>query len=355
VKKIFDYLIVGQGIAGTIMAWVLKEKGHTFRIVNDPGKISASSVSAGVYNPVTGKRKNVTWNGDILFPFLKDFYRKVEKELGIRLIVEFPIYHRLNSNAEINDWQGKLGSPIYGGMVEIDSEISKEKDLNFPQGALKISGGGYIKVEDFLKGFRDRFPCYFLDQEFKTQDLFIMESDLEWGGDYYKKIVFCEGFYAVRNPYFSWLPFNPVKGEILKVKSDLIQDKILNAGVYMVPLENNLSSVGATYNWEDLTWETTEKAKQELIEKLDLMVKFPYKTVVDHKAGIRPATDDRKPFLGSHPEYKHLFIFNGLGTKGVSIAPFYAYRLYDFMEKELELEAEVDIKRHFSLFYKASN
>lgn len=51
-------------------------------------------------------------------------------------------------------------------------------------------------------------------------------------------------------------------------------------------------------------------------------MKIPY-NVVEHKAGVRPSVSDRRPVLGPCKDYEQLVVFNGLGTKGVSLAPFF--------------------------------
>ena len=77
--------------------------------------------------------------------------------------------------------------------------------------------------------------------------------------------------------------------------------------------------------------------------------KKPYK-IVDQEAGIRPATLDRRPFLGVHPEFERLLMFNGFGTKGVSLMPYFSVKFCDFLSNDKELPEEVNINRYFSLY-----
>jgi len=67
--------------------------------------------------------------------------------------------------------------------------------------------------------------------------------------------------------------------------------------------------------------------------------------VVDHWAGIRPASSDRRPLIGVHPKHKSVMIFNGMGSKGVMLAPYFARQLIKFMEEGEKLDATVDINR----------
>ena len=161
------------------------------------------------------------------------------------------------------------------------------------------------------------------------------------------KIIFCEGYKTIDNPYFSWLPFKLTKGEILTVKIPdfKIDDEfVLNKGVFILPLGNNIYKVGATYEWNDLTEKTTEKGKLELEDKLKKVIKLPFE-IIDQQAGIRPTVLDRRPLIGIHSENNKLAVFNGMGTKGVMLVPHFANQFADFLINNIPLNKEVDIDR----------
>jgi glycine/D-amino acid oxidase-like deaminating enzyme len=91
----------------------------------------------------------------------------------------------------------------------------------------------------------------------------------------------------------------------------------------------------------------TPKAKKELLEKLTEVVRVAVKAVPQHKVGIRPATKDRKPFLGKHPNEQSVYVFNGFGAKGVSLVPYFSERMCAFILEAIPLPKEVDISRYF--------
>jgi hypothetical protein len=64
-----------------------------------------------------------------------------------------------------------------------------------------------------------------------------------------------------------------------------------------MPIGNHLFKVGATYEWNDLNDLPTEKAKQKLITKINVVVSPPYK-IISHEAGLRPSVVDRRPEIG---------------------------------------------------------
>ncbi|MGB5419280.1 NAD(P)/FAD-dependent oxidoreductase, partial [Algibacter sp.] len=158
-------------------------------------------------------------------------------------------------------------------------------------------------------------------------------------------IVFAEGSGISENPFFNRLPLNPAKGELLTIHApDLKIDFVLKAGVFLIPLGDDLYIVGATYEWKDLSHSVTKKAKTELLGKLEKLINCPFK-VVNQVGGIRPTVKDRRPLVGRHHEHNNLFVLNGLGTRGVMIGPYVAKKLFDFIEHHEPLEKEIDISR----------
>jgi len=166
------------------------------------------------------------------------------------------------------------------------------------------------------------------------------------------KVIFCNG--AHHHSLFDWLPLRALKGETLRIKSLTRKELIINRGVYMVPAEPEGEwRVGATYNFQDEKQGVTEHAKLELVTKLRELVHFPFE-ILDQEWGFRPTTPDRRPILGRHPELRSAFIFNGMGTKGVSLAPYFSEILIHSIENEVPLNKEVDIERYKVLYWSSS-
>jgi glycine/D-amino acid oxidase-like deaminating enzyme len=162
--------------------------------------------------------------------------------------------------------------------------------------------------------------------------------------------VFCEGSAAVQNPYFNWLPITPNQGEVLEVQCEgLSEAQVLNKGAYVVPLGEGRFRVGATYRWPPFAEGITAEARTELSQRLAGMTDLPF-TVLGQQAGVRPAVRDRKPLLGTHPQWPVLSICNGFGSKGVMLAPRLAAHLADALEGTAELWPEVNILRYHALY-----
>jgi glycine/D-amino acid oxidase-like deaminating enzyme len=157
--------------------------------------------------------------------------------------------------------------------------------------------------------------------------------------------LFAEGYGLHSNPFFNYLPLDGTKGELFIIKApNLDLNVIVNTSIFIIPLGNNLFKIGATYHWDDKTNQPTENGKNELIAKLNEIITCDYE-IIEHSAGVRPTVKDRRPLLGTHPKHKNLHILNGLGTRGVMLAPSMAFDLYHFIENKLPLDKTIDIKR----------
>jgi len=343
-----DFIIVGQGLAGSALALQLTDRGQKVCVFDEPDKNHSSTVAAGLFNPITGRVMTKTWKADLLFPFLMDFYSKAEKLLVKRFFYPLSLYRPFISIQEQNEWMGKSAAPgmqSYLSQVLIKSQFGHHVYDDF--GGLLLSQCGYLDTNAFIDSVRENLIAQhsFVQGHFVDSDLILHKDIVVYKNVSAKKIIFCNGYEALKNRYFDWLPFRPLKGETIHVQLDHEFNCIYNRGVYVVPAgKTGLYKVGATYNTKDLSTSVTPEGKAELVGKLNELLKLPYK-ITTQNWGIRPSTADRKPFLGGHPLEKNVVIFNGLGTKGVSLAPYFAHQLAEWLIGKGEIDKEVDIKR----------
>ena len=165
-----------------------------------------------------------------------------------------------------------------------------------------------------------------------------------WNGIEAKQIIFCEGYQCINNPYFSWLPFKLTKGETLTVSFENLQlDSAINKGMFVLPYNGNYK-IGATYDWDNLDEKTTSEGREELLKKVSKFISDKVE-VVEHTAGVRPTVKDRRPLIGTHPKHKQLCVFNGLGTKGVMLAPYLAQKLVNCLLNNSPLPEDININR----------
>lgn len=344
-----DYIIVGQGLAGTILSQTLLNEGKSVIVIDKREMSQASRIAAGLYNPVVFKRLVKSWMADELVPFMDRFYGDAEQLLDTKFYHKKQIVRLFAEEQEKELWLKKNNEPV-GVYLNKNIETGFLKDIIYnPLGSAEVINAGNLETLTFLNGFREYFNSNnsLLDEQFEHDQLKIEEQFVTYKNYTAKKVIFCEGYRATENPLLSWLPFKLTKGEIFTIQLENNNEdfkKVINKGVFILPVGNNTYKVGATYEWKDLTENITEKGKADLIGKLKKVIKVPF-TILEHKAGIRPTVNDRRPLLGIHPKHNSVAVFNGLGTKGVMLAPYFAKHFLDFLENKAELDKEVDIKR----------
>jgi glycine oxidase len=349
-NKKYNYIIVGQGIAGTVLAHTLLAEGKSVLIIDEGAEHSTSAIAAGLYNPVVFKRLVKSWLADELIPFMDVFYKDAEQLLGEQFYFKKQIVKLFADEAEKVFWLKK-------SQEEVGSYLSKTIDPHFlnelidnPYGSAEVMSAGNLDTRIFLNAFRNYFTqkgCL-LPDKFVYGDLSISAKGVSYRNNDADKLIFCEGYKTIANPYFKWLPFKLTKGELITVKltGDAVipMEKVINKGVFILPLGNNTYKVGATYEWQDLSEQPTEKGKMYLVEKLQKVIQAPFE-IIAHQAGVRPTVLDRRPLIGLHPEHASIGIFNGMGTKGVMLAPYFAKHFSSFLENKTTLSDEVNCNR----------
>ncbi len=346
----FDFLIVGQGLAGTMLVHFLLRSKNSFLVVDDSHFKSSSLVGAGIMNPITGRRLVKSWRADEIFPFAKSIYHEIEKLTSELFFHEMLICKLFANNQELNDWSGKEKLQEYRDYMVHQSINELEKHFHCEHGGFFIRQSGYVEMNKLVTAYRKllREQSLLFEQKFDYKIQLENETAI-WNGIEFSKIIFCEGNAVLQNPFFSWLPFKLAKGEILTAKiPELNLNHIVSKNIFILPMENDLYKIGSTYEWDFETDEPTEKGKNDLTERLRKTIKLPFE-IIDHVAGIRPTNVDRRPYLGLHPKHKQLAVFNGLGTKGASLAPFFANQLSEFLISGKEINEEVNVKRFAQL------
>jgi len=342
-----DFLLIGHGLAGSVLGYRLKQSGKTIRIIDEPQRNQSSKVAAGLYNPITGRKMVKTWNADKLFPEIKPLYQNLEELTGLSFLIEKNIYRPFLSFEELNEWMGKSAEESFEPYIERIFDHSQSAFINDPYGGVLLKNCGWLKINELLKGMENYFKEEILFQHFDESKLQRKDDKWEYEGFRAKSIVFCNGLGAMNSSFFSYLPFAPVKGEILEVKQDFAPEFVLNRGVFRVGLGEGLFRVGSTYTKDDLDQGATDRGREELLRRLGELVNEPTKKIVSHKFGIRPATRDRKPFLGKHPAVDNVYSFNGFGAKGVSLIPYLSKIFVKLILEGEPLPKEVDIARYF--------
>lgn len=340
-----DYLIIGQGISGTWLSYYLQNANRTFLVIDNNQPNSASRIAAGIMSPVTGRRIVKTWMIDELLAFIVPAYQELGDELGIKTIearslidfhptpqMKLAFDERLRENAEF---------------------LSQPKDQQFYTGSFKYDFGFgevdpcyVVNLNEIMQAWRKKL---LLDNQLLEEDFEIDKLQTEKAVNYKnikaKKIIFCDGISSAQNPFFKALPFALNKGEAILIESAGIPStNIFKKGMMLTAVQNDLYWIGSNYLWEFPDNRPTEQFRRQTELLLKNWLKAPFR-IMDHKASIRPANIERRPFVGFHPVYKNVGILNGMGTKGCSLAPFFARQLTEHLLSGEEILPQADIKR----------
>ncbi|HWI92154.1 MAG TPA: FAD-binding oxidoreductase [Flavisolibacter sp.] len=342
-----DYLIVGQGICGTMLSWFLHREGKTFLIIDDNSEKASSKVAAGVINPVTGRRYAYTWMIDEIMPFAVQAYEEMGKYFDTQFVFQKSVIDFFPSPQMRNAFIDRL--------TEDDTFLHSYPDqnhfnpyFNYDFGCGEINPAYTVHLQLVISSWRKKLQelDVIKEEKFDVNDLKAEKDFISYQNITAQKVIFCDGTDGVNNPWFQMLPYAPNKGEAIIIEcEDLTTEHIFKKSLALVPLpKENVYWIGSNYQWEFENNQPSNQFYQHATLVLNGWLKKPYK-VLAHKAAVRPATLERRPFVGFHPQFQNIGILNGMGTKGTSLAPFFAHQLAQHLVYNFPISPEADVHR----------
>jgi glycine/D-amino acid oxidase-like deaminating enzyme len=350
VNKHIDTLIVGQGLAGSLLAWTLLQRGRSVCVVDAGRPHSTSRTAAGLVNPVTGQNLTRLWRAEDFLASARRLYAQLGEQFGRRFYIEKPMLRLFRLEKERKRWETRREDPAYADYLgEAFAPGQGPAPYHSPLGGFWQKQTGYLTTQALLDALRDwlRDRGCLIEADFDYADVQLSDGVAVWRGIEARQIVFCEGYRALNNPWFQNLPLRPVKGEILTLRLQAeLPDAILNAGKWLLPLADGSCRFGATYERGTLDESPSEQGRAALLEALQDLLDEPCAVeVLDHRAGLRPGTQDRRPLLGLHAEHPAVGIFNGFGSKGSLLIPWHAERMADMLCNGTPLPEDSAIQR----------
>ncbi len=343
-----DYIIVGLGLAGLAFVEELIRSGKTFVVFEDSSQTS-SLVAGGVYNPVILKRFTPVWNAKEQLAIALPFYISLEKKLNKTFDFKFSTRKVFKSIEDQNNWFLASDKPMLSDFMNPEIISEKIDEIIGDFGFGEVYQTGRIDTHQLISTYRGYLKENHLirNEKFEHSAINFLEDNIHYKDFISKRIVFCEGFGVKQNPYFKELPLKEAKGETLTIHAPQLKvNFLIKSTLFVLPLGDDIYKVGATFNWKDTTSNPSQEGREELIDKLKKVIQTPYK-IIDHSAGIRPTVKDRRPLVGIHSKHKQLAILNGLGTRGVMMAPSMAKQLYGFLEEGIDLDPEINCNRFY--------
>lgn len=348
-KKI---LVVGAGLAGSCVSYQLAEQGFEVELLDSSTNV-CTRVSGGSINPLVFRRMTKSWRVDEFLPYGKQFYKSAEQLAHRQLMFPVQIRRFFASEQERNYWLKRQETSEYSSYMH---PITEEDETIVPYantfGSGRVKEGYYLDVDNLLQALQSH-PQITVKKERMEYDL-LDPVTAQYANQQYDFVVFCEGYEIKNNPWFNHLAIDPTKGEVLSVQVEgLSTSESFNRKCFTFYIGDNTYKIGATYDWHTDDTTLTETGKLLLLDNLKSLTPHPA-TVVGQEAGVRPTTKDRRPYIGKHPKFDRLVVFNGLGAKGFMIAPLLSLELVHHLLKGTDLDKECvfsetkRLKEHFS-------
>lgn len=344
-----DVLIVGQGLAGTVLGETLLQEGKTVHFIDQGYEKASSVVAAGMYNPIVFKRLNLSWKAPELLSAALHFYTHLEHQYKLVLHETYHIKRFFPNDDYKQLWKDRLSNPDYARYLDVPDQQETDAAIYNEKGYGRVITAGRIRLNTLLQQIRAKWisEALLTQERFDFDQLQVEKERIIYRGIVAKRIVFCQGHEGVDNPFFNALPLRKTKGELLRVRLNGVNDSnLLNKGFFLVPMGDGSHLLGSTYNWKDHTLDPTQEAKTVLLEKLRKLYGGTVE-ILDHTVGLRPTVSDRRPLIGWHPTHPNVGLFNGLGTKGVLLAPYFAREFVQATFYGGTLNSEVDLNRFF--------
>ncbi len=343
-----DFLIVGLGLSGISFCEQLEAGQHSFLVYEKGTDASASTVAGGLYNPIVLKKFTPIWNASEQSKTAMGFYNQLEQKLETQFDFKLPVLRKLANAQEAELWKDVSQKEVLKEFLNAEVISNENQHINAEFGFGKVKQTGRIDTARLVQVYTDYLKTKqrLVHEKFEYADIEYTSDGVIYQNKTYRYVVFCEGCGLLQNPFFNYLPLVENKGELIQIVAPELQlNKILKGPVFIIPIGKNRYLAGTTYEHQFTNRLPTTEAKDFIISKLKTMVDCEF-TIEDHFLGFRPTVLDRRPLLGKHPIQNRLALLNGMGTRGVLLAPSMAKNLYDYLQFDKPLDKEIDIKRY---------
>ncbi len=351
----YDFLIIGQGLAGSLLAWRLIRQGKRVRVLDDGHKTASSKVAAGLINPLAGMRFNHSPFVHQWLAAVEGCYGELEKAAGERFLHWQPMVRLFRSPEQARFYARRAADPEDRDLL--DGRFGPDQSgepVHAPHGGFIQKRTGHLDLPALLaflgSWLKEREALQYADVE--LEEIEVGDESVRIGELRGRHLVFCDGYRSMNNPWFGHLPFAPDKGEFLVLEA-AAEDRtahlprhIVNGAHWLLPHADGRNRLGATHDHQRQDQQPTEAGRRQLLEGMRALLLHPdVLRLRDHQAGVRPATADRHPFLGTHSEYARLHLFNGFGAHGSISIPWYSERMARWLLHGEPLPEHADIRR----------
>ena len=352
---VYDFLIIGQGLAGSLLAWHLMQRGRRVLVLDDGHRTASSKVAAGLINPLAGMRFNHPPQVHQWLAEVESLYGEIESAAERKFLHWQPMVRLFRSPEQVRFHERRAADP--GDRDLLGGRFAPEKSgepVRAPFGGFVQHRTGHLDLPALLEFMaswlnernalaEESVDCHAIQPD--EQNVLIGEIQA-------LHLVFCDGYRSMHSPWFGHLPFAPDKGEFLvldpsqEASPDQLPRRIVNGAHWLLRHADGHYRLGSTHDHRHQDQQPTVEGKRKLLEGLENLLRYPQALRLrDHQAGVRPATADRQPLLGTHPQHPRLHIFNGFGAHGSISVPWYSRKMTEWLLYRQPLPANADISR----------
>ena len=338
-------LIIGQGLAGTALAWRLHERGVPFVIVDREEPVTCSKVAAGLITPVTGMRLKVSWRFEVFYPEALRFYRQIGKRLGTRVFFPRGYVRLLKNEQERQKWPKRLRESEVSPFVHPQAPQLDPAIVTLPHEGFQQRHAAWLDTVTYLEASRRFFGEAYRKATIAASEVLDDAEGIVWRGERFSHVVWAQGWQAAKHPLFGWVPFQSALGTILTAKADLKGERrILNRGCWVIPRADGTLRAGSTYEW---TFPDPPAGSPGMVAELETKLRdflaVPVE-MLETQSAVRPIIKGRQALLGAHPSHPRVLFFNGLGSKGSLRSPWLARHLVEHLLDGQPLDPEFDLQ-----------
>ena len=339
-----EFLLVGQGLSGTWLSYFLEKEGRSFILIDDASTDAPSRQAGGLINPITGRNKVKTWLADELLPFTWEQYHKIGELLGLTAIVQRNQIQFFAHEDSREQFRKRISyAPEH---LEIPKEQTDWSSFFHHANDYGLIKPVYVaQLEKLIPAWRSRLKKQGKIQEevFDPAALNVEGAKPTYKDIQFERIIYCDGKSSLSHPRFSKLPFALSKGEALIVRiPDLPPTQVFKHKLTLVPMtEPGYWWAGSSYQWSFEHGQPTVEYREEALDSLRQWLRVPFE-LIEHRSAVRAGTKERRPLVGLDPDDPRVGLLNGMGSKGCSLAPYFAMQLTRHMLYNEPLHPEAD-------------
>lgn len=336
-----DIGIIGQGLAGSLLAWQLVRAGVNVHVWHEDLPGAASAVSPGLMTPLTGRKFTPIQNARALWAATRSVCAELESVSGRRFLHSLPVV-RFFSTPEHSALAGQHSAEALAcgiGSAEVLESGAHGALWQDSHGSVRMYGGGFLDLQAVCAYIRE-----FLQAAGRLTVANVQPAAIR---SLCGKVVDCRGWRLGLDPLWQHIEHNPARGELIEIETAegaLDPGTVWHFSHWLQPVSANRWRMGSTYAWSHFDAPPTISARTTLEWSLRRNWRGGFR-VVDCYSGVRPAIRDYLPVLGSHPRHPEYAICYGFGSHGALYAPACAQWMAAHLLEDLPVPEAYDNRR----------